>query len=110
MTLEALNPFLVVKRFCPFQVRNTLAEGIFNSAMIYCLPLFGGMGKTLCNRLQSLQNRAARFVYNAPQHVHRSKLFRKLEWLSVNQLTLYHTLVTVYKMLEANDLNMQLEL
>ena len=32
-----------MKSFAPYSVRKTLAEGLFNSSLVYCLPLFGGL-------------------------------------------------------------------
>ena len=31
-----------LKFIVPFQVRKTITEGILNSVLVYCLPLYGG--------------------------------------------------------------------
>ena len=51
-----------LKKFAPFTVRKKLAEGLFNSSMVYCLPLFGEMDMGDMKDLQVMQNKAAREV------------------------------------------------
>ena len=65
--------------------------------MVYCLPLFGGCDKSEIKDLQVLQNKAAQIVMHAPPRSKRSDLYDKLEWLTVNQLIVYHTLITIFK-------------
>ena len=42
--------------------RKIMANGIFNSVLSYCMPLWGGCDKEDINSLQVLQNRAAQIV------------------------------------------------
>ena len=95
--IKRLNYLLSLQNICSFSMRKTLAEGLFNSVMIYCLPLFGGLNKNMRNQIQTVQNRAARFVCNAPPRSNRSALFRKIGWMTVDQLIQYHTLISVFK-------------
>ena len=37
-----LTGLMCIKYIAPFQVRNTITQGIFNSVLVYCLPLYGG--------------------------------------------------------------------
>ena len=74
-----------------------IVQGLFNSNLMYCLPLFGGCDKMEINSLQLLQNKAANIVGRFPPRSHRSSIFDKLGWLTINQLIVYHSLVTVYK-------------
>ena len=76
--------------------RNTkknIVQGVFNSVLCYCIPLFGGCNKADLNLLQIQQNRAAQCVLNLPPRTRRSVL----GWLTVEQLIAYHTLITVFK-------------
>ena len=43
------------------------------------------------------QNKAAQIVTRSPPRFKRNLLYDKLDWLSVNQLIVYHTLISVYK-------------
>ena len=82
---------------CPFHVRKKVAEGIFNSILVYCLPVYGGMQKLQLQELQTLQNKAARIVGNRPPRSNRKEIFRTLGWLTVNQLISYHSLIAMFK-------------
>ena len=81
----------------PYCMLKTITQGIFNSVLVYCLPLFGGCDKGELNSLQVLQNKAAQIVTRSPPRSVRNSMFDKLDWLSVNQLVAYHTLIQVYK-------------
>lgn len=95
--VKRLNGLSHIQYICPYQVRRAIADGIFNSVLVYCLPLFGGMGLVMIRDLQILQNKAARLVCRLPLRVSRKELFKKLKWLTVNQLIMYHTLLSVFK-------------
>ena len=86
-----------LRKVCPFQVRKQVTEGMFNSTLVYCLSLFGGMNKVQLTEVQILQNKAAKLVCDAPPRANRKDLFKKLDWLTFNQLVSYHTILTVYK-------------
>ena len=86
-----------IKFIAPLAVRKRVAEGIFNSVLVYCLPLFGGSDIGHIKDIQILQNRAAQIVCHAPPRSNRVMLYERLGWFSVNQLITYHTLIHVYK-------------
>ena len=86
-----------LKNAIPFHTRNIFTIGIFNSVLVYCLPLFGGCNTGQIKSLQVLQNRAARVVTHLPPRSNRELMYNKLNWLTVNQLVVYHTLLTVFK-------------
>ena len=65
---------------------KTLAEGLFNSVLVYCLPLFGGCDKKEIEATQVLQNKAAQNVTRSPPRAHRDSMYDSLGWLTVNQL------------------------
>ena len=74
-----------------------VSEGLFNSALCYCLPLFGGCDISEVKSLQVLQNKAAQMVTNLPPRSVRNLMFDQLDWLSLNQLIMYHTLLAVFR-------------
>ena len=76
--------------------KKPLVQGVFNSVVNYCLPLFGGCSKMDIDRLQYQQNKAARFVLNYPSWSCRETMFDEIQWVRVRQLVVYHTLLTVY--------------
>ena len=92
-----------LKYVLPFQERKLVADGLFNSVLSYCLPLFGGCNRNHVRDLQVLQNKVARIVCHAPSFAHRRKLYDHLEWLTVRQLIQYSTLVAVYRMRSSGE-------
>ena len=75
-----------LKYICPYAVRKTIAEGIFNSVLVYCLPLYGGLDVGDLKDLQVLQNKAVQCVTLSPPRAKRSLMFDRLGWLTVTQL------------------------
>ena len=92
-----------LKYILPYQTRNTITLSMFNSTLVYCLPLFGGCDKQEVHQLQVLQNKAARVVTHSPPRAERAALYSRLNWLTVNQLISYHTLLTVFKIRQSGE-------
>ena len=93
-----------LKYVVPYHIRNTITLGMFNSVIVYCLPLFGGCNTDQIKSLQVLQNRAAQVVTHSPPRSRREVMYNKLKWLTVNQLVVYHTLLTVFKIRRTKEL------
>ena len=92
-----MTGLLQVRYVLSTKYRKVIAEGIFDSVLIYCIPLSAGCDKGHLKSLQVLKNTAARHVLNLPPWTNRSQMFEQLGWLTVAQLAVYHTLVTVFK-------------
>ena len=92
-----------LKYLVPFGIRKTITQSIFNSVMVYCLPLYGGCDKYQIKAIQVLQNKAALIVTHLPPRTSRTELFERVNWLTVNQLIVYHTLITIYKVRQNNE-------
>ena len=84
-------------------LRKQIAEGIFSSILVYCMPLWGGCCKSELKQLQVIQNTAAQHFLRVPRRSNRKEMFNRLGWLSVNQLVFYHTVMTVYKMRQTGE-------
>ena len=100
---KRLTGLIKLKGLGPFSVRKTIAEGIFHSVMVYCLPLYGGMDKGDIMSLQIMQNKAARITSKMPPRCARDAMFDKLGWLTVNQLIAYHSAILVFKIRKAKE-------
>ena len=98
-----LAGLIKIKHIVPYSIRKTITQSIFNSIMTYCLPLFGGCDMYQIKGLQVLQNKAAQVVTHSAPRARRADLYDKLEWLTVNQLIVYHTLITVFKVRQNNE-------
>ena len=72
-------------------LKKNIVQGVFNSFLCYCLALFGGCSVLDLKFLQVQQNKAAQIVLGMPPRSHRDYMFDKLNWLTVNQLIVYHT-------------------
>ena len=94
---KRLAGLLKLRNCVPFPQLRMISQGLFDSVMVYCLPLYGGCGKGDLEALQVLQNKAAQIVTRSPPRSKRIPMFEKLDWLSVNQLIAYHTLIQIFK-------------
>ena len=92
-----------LRNIAKYQLRKTIAEGIFMSVLTYCLPVFGGGDKEHLLALQVMQNKAARIVTHSPLRTPRTELFSQLGWLTVNQLTFYHTALCTWRTRQSRE-------
>ena len=86
-----------VRYLLPYRLRKVVSEGLFNSVLGYCLPLFGGCDVGEIRSIQVLQNKAAQMVTHSPPRAVRNKMFDDLDWMTVNQLVRYFTLLAVFR-------------
>ena len=92
-----------IKFIMPYHSRLTITTGIFNSVLVYCLPLDGGCTKEQIHDLQVLQNKAAQIVAHKPPYTCRKGLYDQIGWMTVSQLVVYHTLLTVFKIRKSGE-------
>ena len=94
---KRLNALKRIKKVASFKTRLMLANGLFCSKLLYCLPLFGGTEQYVLNSLQVAQNEAARTVTKLGRFTPVSKLLLQTGWLSVKQLIFLHSVLLVVK-------------
>ena len=92
-----------LKYFMSKAYRKIIVEGVFNSLLLYGLPLFGGCTKQELRSLQIQQNRAARLILWAPPQTSTNWMLEKLSWLSVNQLIEYQTLIMIFRIKKSGE-------
>jgi hypothetical protein len=88
-----------LNRIRRFIDRSTCAHAVRSlilSRLDYGNSLLGGVSATHVQRLQSLQNRAARLIYQVNKRTSASPLIRELHWLPVQQRIQFKILVHVY--------------
>ena len=82
----------------PLDSLVTLYLTLIESHLRYCDTVWGNYEQGLLNKLQTLQNRAARIVarsrYSDADH---ETILKKLHWLNERQLAAYETVVLMYK-------------
>ena len=98
-----LNALKKVGKFASFKSRKMVANGIIISRLIYLIPLWLGCEKYFLKSLQMVQNKAARVVTKCGHRTPVKTLLQQCGWLSVAQLSTYHSLVLVYKILSTGS-------
>ena len=92
-----------IRHVLHLEKRKLVAKAIFESVLTYCIAAWGGASKCEIEELQVLQNKAAQFVLNLPQRSSRDQMFNNLGWLTVNQLSVFHTLLAVYNIRQSKE-------
>ena len=95
-----LNALRMICGVASFKARLMIANGIFCSKLIFQISLWGGTEDFLLNSLQIVQNKAARSVTRRGKYTPIVELLRQCGWLSVRQLTFYHSVILIYKTLQ----------
>ena len=75
MRLAGLNRLRFIMNFFN---RKQIVQGIFNSVLCYCLPVFGGCSNGEIMSLQVQQYQAARIVLKLPPRSNRDSMFNEL--------------------------------
>ena len=78
-----LRKISAIRQHLSSQTANTLVCAFVLSRLDYCNSLLAGCPKHLTNKLQKLQNSAARLVLQARKHDHAKPLLRTLHWLPI---------------------------
>ena len=87
------------KKFLPFSALTSLYTSIVEPHFRYCCSVWGCAGTTEINRLQKLQNRAARIVSNSSFDTPSNQLIEKLGWKTINELIDIESKTMVFKTL-----------
>jgi len=81
----------------------TVVLAFVTACIDYCNSLLYGISDYNINRLQRIQNSAARIVINTQKHDHITLILQKLHWLTVNQRVHFKILLITYKSI--NDMS-----
>ena len=80
----------------------SFTNGLFTMRLDYCNGLFFGLPKKLLDRLQKLQNRAARLLTYTRKYDHISPVLKQLHWLPVEKRVSYKILLLCFKSLHGS--------
>ena len=88
-----------IKYFLSTEELNTIVCSLIFSNTDYCNALYYGLNKEILNKLQRVQNCAARLVMkvNRFDHVSVNEMFEKLHWLRIRERITYKVLLIVHK-------------
>ena len=86
-----------IKNRLPSEDLQTLVHSVISSKLDYCNVILFGINQKMMQRLQKVQNAAARLIYKLPMRSSVSHVIHKLHWLRVDQRIVYKILLIVYK-------------
>ena len=86
-----------IKQFLDSSSLERLAHAFITTQLDYCNSLLCGAPSTLINKLQRIQNIAARLITGHGRCEHITPVLKSLHWLPVKQRITFKTLVLVYK-------------
>ena len=88
-----------IKSFLTAKEKCTLLTSLVLSKIDYCNSLYYGVNSTMVNKLQVVQNSAARLVFNKRKFDHSSGLLHQLHWLPVKERITYKINLLIHKTL-----------
>ena len=85
------------------EMRNSVVQSLALSHINYCIGIWGSTGVTQIQRIQKLQNFAAKIVMgNARKYDHATPIINNLQWLKVKQKFLFEVGIFMYKILKGH--------
>ena len=88
-----------IRKYLSTDATKSLVNSLVTSRMDYCNVLLCGVPKTLLNKLQHLQNTAARIITKTSRYNHITPILKELHWLPVTKRVDFKILVHTYKSL-----------
>jgi len=95
----ALRQLRSIRRSVSNDVMQSLIVALVFSRLDYGSATLAGLPKQLMDRLQSVQNAAARLIFNACRQDHIQPLLRRLHWLWMPERVSFRLAVLVYRCL-----------
>ena len=86
-----------IRDFVPTSTLHCTYKALIQSQFDYCNIVWGNCGKTLFDRLQKLQNRAARVLTFTRYDADAKRLFRQLKWKDLSTQFQIQKALMVYK-------------
>jgi len=86
-----------IKQALTLDATRTLIHAFISSRLDYCNSLLAGISSQLLQKLQVVQNAAARLVTGARKCEHMTPVLRSLHWLPIRQRITFKTAVLAYK-------------
>ena len=88
-----------IRKNLTFEATNTLVHAVVMSHLDYCNSLSLDISDTHINKLQIVQNYAARVITKTPRRDHITLVLKSLPWVPVKNRIVFKNLVLVYQSL-----------
>lgn len=86
-----------IRKYLSQESVEILIHTLIYSRIDYCNSLYLGLPDYQIQKIQRVQNAAARLVYNAGKHCHITPLLFKLHWLPIRERIVFKILLITYK-------------
>ena len=83
----------------PKSGRLVLLNGLILSKIIYMIAIWGGIHQVHIDKVQKLINKTARYVLQGGWKIKTNKLMETCNWLTANKLVVFHSMLTIWKLL-----------
>ena len=94
---KKLGALYFIGRYYNTSIRMKLCNALIISRLIYGIQIWGLYTPSLCNAAQIVQNQAARWIFKLSKSTKIIELLRVTNWLSIYQLTKFHSLLSLWK-------------
>ena len=99
LLIGTLENIYRIRRFIDTDACSHIVRSIVLSKLDYCNILLNCITKKDLNRLQKLQNKCIRLIFQQPRSTHITFFRDKLHWLPIEKRIIFKTLCFVYKAL-----------
>ena len=86
-----------IRKYLTREATETLVHSFIFSHIDYCNALLHGLPKNQINKLQRIQNMAAKLIFRQPKFSHVTPLFTELHWLPVEYRIKFKILILTFK-------------
>ena len=99
VNLSALGLIKCIRDFVPFYTLLSIFIGLVKPQFDYCSLVWDCCSTSLAEKLQKLQNLAARILLSAPYDSSATDLFRRLHWKNLRNQRLFAKAIMMFKIL-----------
>ena len=98
-----LNALKQIKKVTTFSRRLAIANGIFNSKVVFLISVWGGTEQYLLDSVQIIINKAMRVICKVGKSTRLADLQRMTGWMSIRQSVKYHSLMEARRILTSQQ-------